>query len=280
MTGPRRTKSTQRPAVREDVFLPTSGPGVPQRSVGVAELVRRLGEAESKLQAVEKDRAADAELIGNLLGELADRDRRIKALDQRALDDEAKLVDLETQLAMVESRTSAVDDRTQELESALRRTDSMFAELLRRLNAAHGGDTDLSQLHDLLAVTLGTLDITRAITSETARKLDETKSAMGNIGAREAERGLAQTLQRAEAAVALTMPVDRAIARMVDRLRDVERRERELGDLRGGLLEDASMLIAEVQQLRDGMGNLSRRPGGSIPRMRKAPPSKLPTRKR
>lgn len=272
MSGPRRSKSTQRPAVREDVFLPTSGPGVPQRSVGVAELVRRLGEAESRLQAVEKDRAADAELIGNLLGELADRDRRIKALDQRALDDEAKLVDLETELAMVESRTSAGDDRSRELEAALRRSDTVFAELLRRLNAAHGGDTDLSQLHDLLAVTLGTLDLARAITTETARKLDETKSAMTNIGARDAERGLGQTLVRAETAVALTMPVDRAIARMVDRLRDVERRERELGELRGSLLTDAADLIAEVQELRDAMGNLARRPGGSIPRMRKPPP--------
>ncbi len=272
MTGPRRSKSTQRPPVREDAFLPTSGPGVPQRSVGVAELVRRLGEAESKLQAVEKDRAADAELIGNLLGELADRDRRIKALDQRALDDEVKLVDLETELAMVESRTSAVDDRTRELEEALRRSDTVFAELLRRLNAAHGGDADLSELHDLLAVTLGTLDLARAITAETARKLDETKSAMTGVGARDAERGLGETFRRAETAVALTMPVDRAIARMVDRLREVERRERELGALRTTLLTDAADLIAEVQALRDAMGNLARRPGGSIPRMRKAPP--------
>jgi hypothetical protein len=278
MSGPRRTRSSARPAVREDVFLPTTGPSVAPRAVGVAELVRRLGEAESKLQSSERDRAADAELIGNLLGELGERDRRIKALEQRAIDDETRRVELETELAMAESHPQVDDERTRELEEALKRTDALFAELLRRLSDAHGGDVDVSQLHDLLAVTLSTLDLTRTFTSETKQKLEETRAAMGNVGAREAAAGLGETVARARGVLDVSVPLDRSIARVVDRLRDIEKRERELGELRGDLLHDAGELVFEVQQLRDAMGNLARRPG-SIPRMRKAP-SKLPTRKR
>lgn len=276
MTGPRRTKSTARPAVREEVFLPTSGPGV-SRAVGVAELLRRLGELEAKLATSETDRAGDAELIGNLLGELAERDRRIGALEQRAVEDETRRVDLEMELTMVESRTSLDGDRTRLLETALRRTDGLFAELLRRLSDAHGGDENLSSLHDLLAVTMGTLDFSRTIAAESAKKLDEGRMAMHNIGARDAEHGLAQTLGRANVVLEVSGPLDKTIARIVGRLREIERRERDLGDLRSTLLTEAGELVFEVQQLRDAMGNLARRPG-SIPRMHKAP-AKLPAKR-
>lgn len=273
MAATRRPKS----AVTEDVFLPTSGPAIPQRAVGVAELLRRLGEAESKLATSEKDHAADAELIGNLLGELGERDRRIRDLEQRALDEESRRVELETELATL-SRASNERDRTRALEAALRRTDGLFAELLQRLSAAHGGDTDVSQLHDLLAVTLTTLDFSRTITAETAKKLDDTQAAISNMGARDAARGIGETLGRARTVLDASLPLDRTIARVIDRLREIEKRERELGELRTELLNEASHLVAEVQQLRDAMGNLARRPT-SIPRMRKAP-SKLPTRRR
>ena len=276
MTGPRRTRSTAPPVAREEQFLPTSGPGV-SRAVGVAELLRRLGALEAKLQTSEGDRAADAELIGNLLGELADRDRRIKALEERAIEDETRRVDLETELAMVESRTTFDGDRTRVLENALRRSDGLFGDLLRRLSDAHGGDTDFSSLHDLLAVTMSTLDFSRTVTSETAKKLDDTRVTMGNINARDAEQGLAARLGRANAVLEVSVPLDRTIARVVERLRELERRERDLGELRSELLTEAGELVFEVQQLRDAMGNLARRPG-SIPRMRKAP-SKLPPRK-
>lgn len=278
MSGPRRNRQSAKPALREDVFLPTSGPSVAPRAIGVAELVRRLGEVEGKLQASERDRAADAELIGNLLGEISDRERRIKALEARAVDDDARRVELEAELALIASRTSIDGDRSRILEDALNRTDGLFAELLRRLSEAHGGDADVSQLHDLLAVTLGALDLTRTITAETALKLERTRDAMGNVGAREAERAIGETCGRAREALDVSVPLDRSIARVVDRLREIERRERELGELRGDLLTDAGELVFEVQQLRDAMGNLARRPG-SIPRMRR-PPSKLPPRRR
>lgn len=278
MAGPRRTKSSEiaRPSLREDVFLPTSGPGVSPRAVGVAELLRRLSVAEAKLQASEKDHAADAELIGNLLGEIADRDRRIKGLEQREIEREAQLVELETQLTTVASRSSMVDDRTRELETALRRTDGLFAELLHRLNESHGGESDLSELHDLLAVTLGTLDLTRTIGAENARKLDEVRTAMSNVGARDVERALGATHARAQHVLDVSVPLDRAIARVVDRLRDIEHRERDLNDLRGELLSEAGALILEVQSLRDAMGNLAKRPG-SIPRIGK--PARSPPRR-
>jgi chromosome segregation ATPase len=280
MTGPRRTRSsdktTQPAKPRQDVFMPMSGPGVSSRPVGVSELVRRLGEAESRLQDTERDRAADAELIGNLLGEVAERDRRLKALQTRAVDDEARIRELEDSVARL-SVDNGAGDRARDLELALRRTEAVFGELLDRLATAHGADGDVSELHDLLAVTLGALDLTRTFAAEDARKLEDTRAAMGNAGQREVERALSVTIDKTEDVLAKSGPVDRSLARVVDRLREIERRERELGDLRAALLDEAGALLADVQQLRDSLGALATTGAGAA---RRRPPSKLPTRRR
>jgi chromosome segregation ATPase len=280
MTGPRRTRSSDKQTLRaknrEDVFLPVSGTAVSTRPIGVAELVRRLGEAESKLHESERDRAADAELIGNLLAEIAERDRRLKSLDGRMSDDEAKIRELEDAVDRL-SRDTGAGDRARDLELALRRTQAVFGELLHRLSSAHGGDSDLSTLHDLLAVTLGALDLTRSFTSEDSRKLDELRAAMANVGQTDVEHSLTVTLDRTRDVLDKTAPVDHSIARIIDRLRDIERREREVGDLRSELLGEAGELLGDVQGLRDSVGVLAMT-GEAAPRRR--PPSKLPTRRR
>jgi hypothetical protein len=282
MSGPRRTRSsdktTQPAKPRQDVFMPMSGPGVSSRPVGVSELVRRLGEAESRLQESERDRAADAELIGNLLAEVAERDRRLKTMQTRAVDDEARIRELEDSVARL-SVDSGAGDRARDLEQALRRTEAVFGELLHRLAGAHGAEGDVSKLHDLLAVTLGALDLARTFAAEDVRKLEETRAAMGNVGQREVERGLAVTIERTEDVLTKSGPVDRSLARVVDRLREIERREREVGDLRTALLEEAGELLADVQQLRDSVGVLATT-GEGAPPPRRRPPSKLPTRRR
>ena len=281
MTGPRRSKSSDKQTLparpREDVFLPISGKGVSTRPVGVAELLRRLGEAESKLQSSERDRAADAELIGNLLAEVAERDRRLKGLDARVVDDEARIRELEDSVARL-SVDSGAGDRARELELALRRTEAVFGELLGRLAREHGGDADLSTLHDLLAVTLGALDLTRSTASDDMRKLEETSAAMANVGQKQVERDLNVTLDRTRAVLDKSGPVDRSIARIVDRLRDIERHEREVGALREALLAEAGELLADVQQLRDTVGVLATTGEQAAPRRR--PPSRLPARRR
>ncbi|MBI2395877.1 MAG: hypothetical protein HYV09_40310 [Deltaproteobacteria bacterium] len=247
---------------QEEVLVSTS----PPKPTGVAELLRRLGELESKLESSEREHASDAELVGNLLAEVAERDRRLRALAAQAEADGDRIRALEIASQSFESSD------VQPLEEALSRDEALFAELLRRLAARHGNDRDVpSELHDLLAATLGALDAARVATGETNTKVAEIRAAIR--GGPEVDRALGQTLARGEEAAAALGPVDRAIARVVERLRDIERQERELEDSRTRLLEDAAQLIETVRGLGAALGR------AVTPAERPRPPRRRPSLK-
>lgn len=256
-----------RPKVQEEVLVPLGAVARPN-AVGVADLVKKLGELEKRLHESEQDRAADAELIGNMLAEIGDRDRRLRSLEAQ-LEAEGDRV---RALEIADASTLGSDERVAALENALALYDGVFGEVLRRLSHEFGNAEPIpSELHDLLAVTLASLDVTRAMTGATNEKVEQILLAVH--GGPEVERGLLATLRRTQAAEDSVSPVDRAVAKVIDRLRDIERRERELAILREGLLEDATKLVAGVRALSTALGQASLPPERQRPALRRRPSS-------
>lgn len=248
----RRLVASDRPVKKE--ALP--------RAMAVSDLLRRLSEAESKLAQKDREHAADAELIGSLLGEVAERDRRLRDLETR-------------------SETGA--KRTRELETTVARTRAVFEEMLRRLRDSGGQADGTSELHDLLAVTLAALDVTRTTTAESVRRIERTRDALSPL-ARDVEDSFAESLSRARIAHDGAGPADRLVARIIDRLRDIERRERELVGERDALMVDVDSLLEAVRDLHGDVGRLmgERRAAPTAPdttRQRKRP-SRVPTKRR
>jgi hypothetical protein len=139
------------------------------------------------------------------------------------------------------------------LEARVAHDEAVFTELLRRLSEKNGTAEPIpSELHELLAVTLAALDVTRTTTGAVNTKVERILLAIR--GGPEAERGLVATLTRGQAAESAVAPVDRSITRVVERLRDIERRERELSLVRDELLDDAALLIAQVRRLAGALG--------------------------
>lgn len=251
-----RTKDTARMrAATTTRPQPNREAAAPPKPMGVAELVRRLAETESRLQNVDRDRAADAELIGNLLAEVADRDRRLRQLEAQAGEQAA---------------------RTRELEETLARAHGVFDEVLRALRDEHRPNGEaVSDLHELLAVSVGALELTRGTASSAARKIEDARLAIRAPA--DVEAALDATLGKARRARDGVEPVDRAIAQVVDRLRDLEHRERELGELRDALQSDARALVEGVTSLRTWMEPFAGDEPRPSPRKK---PSRLPAKKR
>lgn len=246
--------------------------GAVRQPPGVAQLAARsatkLAELEAKLASSERDRAADAELIGNLLAEIAERDRRIRSLEAELEANADRILALE----VADASHLSTDERVSALEQAVARDDAVFAEVLRRLSAKNGTADPLpSELHDLLAATLSAIELTRTMTGATNDQVEQMLLAVHD--GPDVERGLAATLKRGQRAEAAAAPADHSVARVVDRLREIERRERELAGLRERLLDDAATLVGDVRALGDAVGNAARPPERARPPLRRRPSS-------
>lgn len=240
-----------RAPLQEEVLVPIGAVQPPR--VGVPDLVRKLASLEAKLRESEQDRAGDAELIGNLLGEIGDRDRRIRALEAQIESDGDRIRALE----IADQSQLNTDDRVSALEEMIALDDVVFAELLHRLSERSGTAEPLPiELHDLLAVTLAALELARTTTSATNDTIEQVRLAIR--GGPQVEAGLAASLQRGQEADAAIAPVDKAVGRVVDRLREIERRERELSAMREELLADSTRLIGDVRNLGGALGRAAR----------------------
>jgi hypothetical protein len=155
------------------------------------------------------------------------------------------------------SRSANNETADAELIRAERHTDAVLGELLHRMSRAHGGGTDFSSLHDLLAVTLGALDLARNVATRDARALVDDVTAVTNTAPREIEQALTATLDRTCDVLDRSAPIDRVVARIVARLREIEERERDLAALRDEVLAEAGELLANVHELRDAVGVLA-----------------------
>ena len=269
MVQPRRSTRgsvrLQAPVLEERVF--PIGAQAPSRAA--VDVGRRLEEVEAKLRETEQDRAADAELIGNLLGEIGERDRRLRALEAQAETDGDRIRALE----IADASQLDADERVRALEDALAADQALFGEVLARLSARAGNDTDVpSELRDLLAVTLAALELTRRTTAAHVDTLEQIQLSVR--GGPDFEAGLEANLDVGRQADAAVTPVNEAIDRVVAQLRQIEGAEQELARLRGLLLADTTTLVAEVRGLGSALGRAAH-PAGSKP-----PPLRRPKRRK
>ncbi len=254
MSVPRKTGRGSvrlRVPIQEEVLIPIGSVQAPPHA-GPRDLMRKLLDLEAKLRETEHDRESDAELIGNLLGEIGDRDRRLRTLEAQ-LEAEADRV---RALEIADASQVNTDDRVRALEETVAIDDVLFAEFLHRLSERAGTANSIpSELHDLLAVTLSALELARTTTGATNDGIEQIRLAVR--GGAEVDAGLADSLLRGEQAELAIGPVDRAVSRLVDSLRELERRERELSVLRDELLDDAARLIGDVRNLGNALGRAS-----------------------
>ncbi len=245
---------------------------VPQNSrSGIAELIRRLSEAEARLQSQERERDAEAEMMGTLLGQLGERDRKIKAMAARMAADEERVRALEEALQRTSAdgeslrglgealeRASEFAERVEGLEFAVEKASTFFHRVLTKLHSEL--EEQESDLPELLATMVMTLDETRQATELSLKKVEEQRAAMASLRNYDVDEGLAGTLERGRAVAVGTEPVDSAISRVVERLREIERRERELDQQRDALINESRDLLGDVHALHATMGRFAEAP--------------------
>jgi chromosome segregation ATPase len=240
--APKRTSAAKVPIARTSLVAKTGS--TPPKAVGLAELLRRLASLEAKLGERDREREDDAETIGGLLAEVADRDRRLLAAETRA----ASLV------------------------STLARADAIFEQIVAHYEGSGPSRTALDDLRALIAVTLAAVDATRSSVGENVRALEEARLAATTLRSPSAADRIEGNLARARRAQGETAPVDRGVAKVADRLRELDRRERELAVVRAGLFDDARALLGGVEGLRDALEKCAEPP--------RKKPSKLPAKRR
>lgn len=200
----------------------------------ITALAARLANAEARLQQRDQEQAADAELVGRLLAEVAERDRNVRDRDARILALEDEIARLRVDLVAARGRAEASPVSP---SSRARR-----------------------ELAWLLDTASSTLEETRAASDAATTRLEDSRVVFdrlrgdGSRGDADAQSSIVAVLRQSAHLRDLFARIDRTIDRAADEVREADRSPARDADARAARC--AEELSTMMLQLRAGIAPL------------------------
>lgn len=201
----------------------------------VAALAARLANAEARLATRDEEQAADAELVGRLLAEVADRDRQVRDRDARIALLEEDVRGLRAELGA--ARGARGEGATLSAATRVRR-----------------------ELGWLLETATSAIEETRTATERATNRLEDSRTVFdrmrgdGQRGDGDAHASIVATLRQSAHLRDLVTRIERAIGRAADQVREADRRDTRELDV--GVAGSAQDVAAMMLQLRAGIAPL------------------------